>query len=305
MIDQPDYFSSISLLDDYYLNLFGGDRFIATPHSNESEYRISEIDSINSYRGNLEGYRSDQFTQNADLLLAGCSYTYGTGVPESARWGDLFASSIGKHPYTLARPGMSIGSIVEELFLYFRVYGNPKNLVVLFPDPFRLKTPVDGDLITLNEADGRGEYGTISDGDPRKKFTTVATNYSYSYNSGISIIKRPFNVEVISGMDTAVYESIRSIRYLEQYCLASNIKLMWATWRDDFNTFISDNQNTLKFKYYVELPIREINQTANHADCHVDLLEKYPEMFYQAADIYHPGTHQHAHFAREFLAKIL
>ena len=93
-----------------------------------------------TYSLNSKGYRSTEFSKDTDLIFAGCSYTYATGLQDEYIWGNILADSLKMSRSNLGMEGWSTQAIVKNLFAYFEEYGNPKILVCLFPDLQRMMT---------------------------------------------------------------------------------------------------------------------------------------------------------------------
>jgi hypothetical protein len=282
----------------------------------------------NTYRTNYDGYRSNDFLVGTELVSAGCSFTYGSGVPEETIWANVVANSLNVSGSVLARPGASIFSIVEDLFRYFRTYGHPKTVLCLFPDLERLEVPCDGKIIVSPRDNPVVDTVHIMHDDDanRRKY-----------------IKKPFNMHQVTTKDMAIYHSVRSIRMLEQYCNQVNIRLIWGTWNKEFNNlaiemnkykdrkfdnffnFLDSNCYSYKksyskekieifsnFKTYDFCISSHKNVDCNCSNCHDELLQKYGyEQFNMGMDHLvvgvdhaHPGVHMHAHYAESFLAQI-
>jgi hypothetical protein len=96
---------------------------------------------------NTGGFRSDEFrvhssTDKKHVLFAGCSQTYGIGVPRKFTWGQLVYNKLkNKIPTTgffnIGTPGITYLGIAVEIINYISRYGTPDILFVNLPDPFR------------------------------------------------------------------------------------------------------------------------------------------------------------------------
>ena len=307
----------------YLKRLFGGNFLVA------NERPLSKADPVNKYTINSDGYRSKEFSTDDKIVAAGCSFTFGSGVPESAIWPNFLGGKLGTAVPIVASPGASVSFVVEELFSYFNTYGTPETVLCLFPDSGRFEVPCDNKLITNLKADEPKVLTVYT-----KDSTVLASKY----------LKRPYNAEDITTEDMAIYRSIKSIRALEQYCAAANIDLIWGTWDDRFNKLLLElnSIDDFKFKNYFDVinsgcysyikttsdPRTEVfydyetydTCNTNHKKiecdcsfgCHQELLEKYgPEQFnigldylWAGIDNSHPGAHLHAHYAEAFLSEI-
>jgi hypothetical protein len=307
----------------YLKRLFGGN-FLAANYQ-----PLGEADPINKYKINSNGYRSKEFSKDDKIVAAGCSFTFGSGVPESAVWPNFLGEKLNTAIPIVASPGASVSFVVEELFSYFNTYGTPETVLCLFPNPERFDVPCDNKLVTGLEVS-----------QPK----VLVVNASNSTVLASKYLKRPYNAENITTEDMGIYRSIKSIRALEQYCSAANVNLIWGTWNEKFNKLLLELNaiNDFKFKYYFDVinsgcySYKKTNPDAgtevfydykkydtciyNHkkikcdcsSGCHQELLEKYgPEQFHFGLDHQvvgidnsHPGAHLHAHYAEAFLSKI-
>ena len=324
-----------TIVDTYTSELLGG-KFLPKIGPLPEEYSL-DGDSVNTYRMNSHGYRSDEFASGVELLFAGCSVTYGSGVPEKSIWGNYVADTLGVSRFAVAAQGHSVESIVSQLFSYFYEFGNPKILLCLFPDPYRIKYPIDNKVVGIDLDSGQIIKRTKNaDG---QSFSILQTKYNYYYNRDINHVKRPYDASVVVSEDMAIYQNIRSIRMLEQYCKATGITLVWSSWQDHVYDEISaaDNDqivfdNYFSMSKYVAGKYRKETKDAtvsifsnvetydyckdNHLkiecscspSCHRELLEKHgSQNFHNGTDLAdglrhsHPGIHLHAHYAEAFL----
>lgn len=328
--------------NDYLMYLYGGKFFSSSTASDPGP--INTYDSERGIRYNSLGYRSNEFSAGTELLVAGCSYTSATGVPDGGRWGNLLAQRLGTtSASTLASPGISTNRLVDELFTYFSRYGNPKYLTAVFPDPYRVTVPIDGHILTSQK---NGEYGMISTRsyDLSKYFDTVYTNHNYDLVTSTKILKKPILADEAVSIDAALYASIRAIRHLEQYCKSSNIKFIWGTWSrglvelmeyldkyevlrfDSYSRVVSNSlasSVSTELSRYICYPDWETRNSclASHGgvdcaecaltECHQSLFDLYPDHFYIGDDISprgaehsHPGVHVHAHCADAFYGEL-
>jgi hypothetical protein len=66
-----------------------------------------------NYRHNEWGFRSGPIMRECDVAFYGCSQTYGTGIPESTRWGDLVAHQHGLIFNNFGYPGAGTDKILD------------------------------------------------------------------------------------------------------------------------------------------------------------------------------------------------
>jgi hypothetical protein len=316
-----DHEINLDFEEDYHSEIFGGKAFYLSYYLND----YNKIDPLTSYVTNKYGFRSPEFT-SSDILVSGCSFTFGVGVPNEAAWGNVVGAKLGESVASLALPGWSIYQSVDRIFTYFRLYGHPKKLFCLFPDLARLPYVVDNEVL----------------GDKSKK-DHLGVFISYADNSDTSpkFIKKPYDISYISTEENSTYFSIRAIRNLEQYCNSVGIEFLWSTWDKPFTNIanqLKTNEN-FSFNNYFSIYDYDCNyylkgnkinkQTIFNSldeldhcesihrneecfcglDCHLDIIDLYgKESFYIGTDAItngpenaHFGTHMHAHVAEAFL----
>lgn len=254
-------------------------------------------DEHNSYIQNAYGFRSKNFIKDEDLLVAGCSVTYGLGVPEEHTWGSIIAKNNNISTSNLGNPGDSVDGIVSNLFAYFKIFGNPKNLFCLFPDFNRMRLPINSDWFEL-EDDRILHY-------PYWKFKTL----NFGEMPDKKYFKRPFPASEIIPNDIPFSQSVSAIHYLEEYCRSNNINLKWATWdyraqeivslSEAFNNFIEIDGHFCHFPPSPRLPHINFNK------CHTELEEEAGMYFISGSDTKmggngHPGVHSQIHIAETF-----
>ena len=103
------------------------------------------IDIKTLYKINSDGLRSDEFTSSHSgkhVLFAGCSVTFGDGLPLEYIWPYIVYREIGDKEnisgyFNIARPGLTATEIINQIFKYIRLYGNPDVIITAFPDVMR------------------------------------------------------------------------------------------------------------------------------------------------------------------------
>lgn len=293
----------------------------------------SGYDDVQDYTLNSSGYRGPEFIKNVDLLVAGCSFTYGMGVPENGIWGSIIADKLGVTYNNISQNAASIPWIVRQLFAYFHEYGNPKTLLCLFPTLTRTFFPSNAEILISD--DGYLEESTKNLSGDKSIYNTELSHILPS-SQRPKYSKRPHNLEDVVSLDFIIQIAISNIRMLEQYCRSSNIEFYWGTWSDAFSSTMEEPGNLLKlyeFDNYVSMdyPLWKAkpdqmaadvfyknmqdkkscmlnHNNANcdcHVSCHQEYLDKYPDSFYRGTDVLdkHPhfGVHRHIHFAEAFM----
>jgi hypothetical protein len=306
-------------------NIFNGKFFTLGNLGDTRHYK--KIDPINEYKVDKHGFRSELAT--SDILVGGCSLTFGVGVPEEATWGRFVGKALNSSVSSIAVPGASICWIIEQIYIYFKTYGHPKKLFCLFPDLGRLPTIVDGAVLS------RGNAGWVN-GD--LLFTVHVENDDEKEKP--KYLKKPYDVRATTTYENAAYWSVRYIRMLEQYCNTVGIDFIWSTW--DFSEVTADLVTSKEFGFNNYFNVYDFNcnnyrkengidketifksivdrdacrsehldvECSCGLDCHSELLGLYgPKNFYSGTDTLggagsiHPGIHFHAHLAEAFLSQ--
>lgn len=232
---------------------------------------------------NSDGYRSPEFKNNIDILALGCSMTFGVGVNQQAVWPAILSEKINLEYNNLSETGAAPMHIILNAFKYMEKYGNPKNIIAVFPDFNRYRIPLDGKVFKQND-----KTNIIADG--------------FVNHKKPKYFKLPIDPDNIFTDSYTEYLNFAFIKMLEQYCNANKIKLIWTSWikltkvdkkilRDMFNNFYYVGQNA---------EARELSLL----NCHKEYKEKFPDCFNHATDggldDAHFGVHWQVHIAEEF-----
>jgi hypothetical protein len=255
-------------------------------------------DQINEYNLNTMGYRSKEF-KHVPLVTAGCSVTFGVGVPYSGVWSTLLAETLNLEHVNLATPGWSAESIVDNLFRYFYQYGNPKIAVVLFPDTQRATMISDRD------------YSVVSPdmGDPPIKIVESSL-YTTPTKTRPNYSKKPHDLLQFIPPEYGVYSTFKAINSLIIYCKSAGIELFWSTWDPEMDLLVSAAKEDWAADAYSNYVSYSKDPPAT---CHQELLDVFGENFYSGYDgisetdssnKQHPGVHYHVHVCETFYEKI-
>ena len=311
-----NYNLSVEAIDSFFLNEF------------KPPAPIIRGEFAEHYIFNSEGFRSDEFESNPDILFSGCSCTLGAGITLEHLWTKKVSDYFNVKHQNLGVPGSSTMLIVSNLFEYFRRYGNPKILVCLFPDPYRT-------FRIKNYQYGYSKYDNAKNYILSQGQDYIADKNSYYENiqklhiemDGPKILKLPTQIEDIIQPDTSYYLSMMSINILEQYCLSNNIKFIWSTWQgfhmnslkivkkrnpERFPGLIDLNCDRwhVDFDNMIEFHYDSGQANRNEIKCHRDLFELDQELFHIGFDKHygaqgaHWGTHRHRHIADKFIEAI-
>ena len=173
------------------------DNFVS-PHTNhihslDREYAMPDL---LEYSCNKQNFRSTEFCKNTELIVLGCSHTYGIGVPHNLTWPSFAKDLLGiKNAANLGTPASSIARQVRFLSTYIRYYGAPKMVLCTFPE--------------LSRYEHINENGKLLDG------STSRGMQDNSYTA-----------------EQAATQSITALSALEAMCKAGNIVLRWQIWTE-------------------------------------------------------------------------
>lgn len=288
-----------------------GDTNVQAHHDPHNEY------VLNNYL-----HRGPDFKSDIDLLCAGCSLTYGIGVPEAGTWPHQVSKDTGLSYVNLSAPGASVEWIVNSIFSYIHTFGKPNVAVLaLLPDSIRGEIAINSKTTRSSELGPRDLMQSNWD---EKEEICIFTHQSLNFAPEPKLVKQPFPVEYVTSKEEAFRKSIQSIKNLELYCEAADIKLFWGSWSDDFN-YIGEHNPDI-FDNYIDIHgirdwvsySREIPETSedpegifdykiNHDEsdldkygcklewggtdscvcfvkCHEDLLEEHPLSFHLGTD---------------------
>lgn len=264
---------------------------------------------------NIDGHRSPHFIKSVDILGAGCSQTFGTGLPEDNIWLSILAKNNNKTYNNISYRGGSPFFIVENLFKYFKKYGHPKQIFCIFPDFYRIRTYVDKNiLLAATESNLSFAKNTPAQTANARAYTPQKNQNGKITNPIDKYIKIPTAPEKIFSLEFAGMLNLISISMLEQYCRSNNIKLIWTIWSKGEKEFFEYCNEY--FEYYEQasddiLGLSYHTRWFPHTATLEKIKEEYPchseyedEYFHIAKDDQHYGKHWHLHVA-EFFEKFL
>ena len=266
--------------------------------------------SLNSY-----GYRGEEFIENTEMLVLGCSQTYGTGLPYDYTWPSMLAKKLDVNFSNLAKPGESIALQTIRAFYYFQQFGNPKMIVALFPI-YRMPTVyVNGKMEQVH----RGKKDDMRNEDWKK----MIESSDLSGDQFEKYSRAPHVPEEVIPKEMAFFYDSVFIDILRQYCHSNQIKLVWSVWDGSYQDSIYPKINDFYPEHYSEyctidafnfmMPDskqQDFYLESSALDCHQDL--RHDELFYQAADrpvtnedfkkvtFSHWGLHKNIHIAEDF-----
>jgi len=295
--------------------------YVTTAGGPESTLRFNEVDPDNEYSINSWGCRDEDYTSPADVLAAGCSMTFGQGVPVETRWSSVLGSKLNMSVATLAIPGWSTQSSVNAVMSYIKKFGKPKVVALYLPDFFRYDfIASSGNLLPSNQnsREGRTIQSYLAKG------TVLSANQQPTYS------KKPHAISDVFNSESAHFLSGQALRFLVEYCKEAGIQLVYGTWHPAVDEYIKLVKkadaalNNWQDKYvvppeidlsgYVDMEmfypkhIPSLSKTTEYLedlDCHQDLKSQYGTYFDWGTDRdKHIGVHAHAHVAEKFLAAL-
>jgi hypothetical protein len=266
-----------------------------------------------AYQLNNFGYRGKyDIDGTEDVLVLGCSQTYGTGLPLEFTWGDIFANKINKKYALLAEQGDSIQSQVYKAFKYFEEFKNPSVIVGTFPLN-RIEFPYVPNKL--------GKHSPLTTSLNSKDFR-IMKSFGQK-GEPMPIAKMPYNLDEIMPREFYTFYSFMFIQMLEQYCKSHDIMLIWNCYEDEAfidyvkenvpnvlnNYFQIDNGTVFPFfeEEYGEVPTS--NNNCSDECFYFPQYNKdyeYNDLYYRAADAIlgknngHWGIHSNKHLAEAF-----
>jgi hypothetical protein len=222
------------------------------------------------YKFNNYGYRSDDFFRgNTETLYAGCSNTFGAGLPIELVWSNMLMNELGETEYkNIGVCGASFNSIIDNIHAYINDFGKPKKLFVLFPNIERFES--------VREFDGQIFLDSIL--------------YEHKSNEAERTV---YNAVAEGGYMVTLF--VRSVRSLEAYCEAAGIELYWATWEPGLNKTLRAVQGLKRY-----ISIFEDKNSPEFLDFVLKHGDKRHKYWLRAADA-HPGLRDHMLYTRAFL----
>lgn len=261
-------------------------------------------DDRNEYTTNSYGHRSPEFGKQVDMVVTGCSQTYGMGVPDEQVWGKQLADKLGLSYVNLAAPGWSVQTILSSTLAYIEEFGAPKVLVVLLPDFARMLMPIRFDVNRFNT--GREKLRNV------EGVHLEGVNFSSHNAKDVDgprdrYVKKPYDLYEVLPFEVPFFFSAQALAYLISYCKAAGIELIWSSWNARILKFYRDlsleGYSGLDMSGFMDRKIEDWEDFEDTRPCHSDLAAKYGDNFYRAiGSDSHMGIHEHTHLAEEFYA---
>jgi hypothetical protein len=307
VFSDPDFLKDISFLEDVQESFTS----LSIAAAQRSSGARSYGDPINDYNLNTLGYRSSEI-RRVPVVFAGCSVTFGVGVPYEGIWSTIVGEKLGLDYINLSAPGWSIQAIIDNLFKYFYAYGNPEAVFVALPEYNRLVLTSNHDFCRVSGYDKNPPLVRVEHSMLPKTLVRDRPKYS----------KKPYEFTDFITPEYALSQAFRSINSLISYCKGSNIKLVWSTWDNETNEIIKIVRNRFNNTSYSNYVFADCSVFSGYYDrnrtiekdysgCHADYANQYGETFFRGQDrgkdesnhYSHPGIHYHIHLAEAMLEK--
>ncbi len=216
------------------------------------------------YRYNNLNFRSKSFEHlDSDFaLFAGCSISFGQGIPEEYSWPYLLSSRIDTDFANISSLGADAITIVNNVISFIETIKTPQSVMILFPQINRYRY-----------IGGRDK--TIYHSTPISP-SSIKDIYVWA-SEGDNLLR--------------IHDNLKAIRFLEVYCKNKSIDLLWTSWDAEttkfyelfnFNNFIGRINPDDTFK---------ISKDSN------PIVEKYWEW---GRDLSHPGIEAHQAYGSSF-----
>ena len=223
-------------------------------------------DPLISYKLNNYGYRSDDISSDiskSNFLYAGCSNTFGVGVPIESIWSNQLNCFLnGEKFINLGINSGSYKTMVYDVFNYIRSFGKPKGVFLLFPNIER--------QIFFN--------------DKQEKNINIEIKVYRNSSEEDKIL------QVVSEKAN-LFEFYNTVKMLEDYLFELGVPLVWTTWDMSLNKKIIQ-KNT--FKNYVSQDNFEIYNKTQSSPKPEKLDNEY---WHIARDGSHLGSKYHLYYA--------
>jgi hypothetical protein len=191
-----------------------------------------------TYTLNNFGLRCDDFfnpSPEKHILFAGDEITLAQGVDLEKGWANIVYRNLdpaGGNFRNVSHPGSSATKVVTNLFKYFKAFGNPDKLFVLMPEVIR-------------------SIGVIPE---HRVFKPKIYRQNMEITPQLAehnLMAVPYDIPM--ALLTLTY--LQQVRYLEQYCYATGIDLMWSSWDESTNNLLSNYD--LRYFFKVQMPSDE------------------------------------------------
>jgi hypothetical protein len=239
------------------------------------------------YCHNISGRRCDNFskeTAQENFLFAGCSYTYGTGLPYQHTWAYKLNKDLnGENFYNVGMPARNFQVIINDIYTYIRLFGKPKTIFLLLPDLKR------DHVVRLETNLEQGDYYEV--------YPIVSMSFNSKDPENQSSNKKDHQY---LNMEKVYYDFYNTMSQLEDYLESLKIPFLWTTWDELFQKSLAGEKI---FKNYFELDsLEEYVEKNIYPPAELGKNRKY---WLIAADkpYPHPGIMEQQFYASQFFKK--
>jgi hypothetical protein len=283
-------------------------------------------DKYNQYTLNSYNCRGPEFATDVDFIFAGCSQTFGIGVPDDGVWPEFVSKALSGSYVNLSMLGAGMEWITDSIYRYIHTFGSPKRgIMVLAPDMYRVNQMVNGRINRCSDSsihDYLPQYYSETDKDLR-----LITQH-LKHKDSVTFIRKPFEIEDTTIEEESIRRTIKAIKDLEIFCDQIGIPLIWGTWSETLAELASSLPSEYRFGNYIDVGDysweTRLDDTGTTQDyvldkknnmeliCHSEIQEEYHLAFAAGTDRFkfndgqhHIGVHTHIHIADALIQRAL
>lgn len=197
-------------VDNYF---FGSDRGCIDnflPPFKEASIHTPKLSSYYEMEKNNYGFRSDNFSKEdagSNFLFAGCSQTFGVGLPQNLVWAFQLNKMLNKDKFfNVSTPAASATEICYNVMNYIKKFGKPEAIFLLLPN-FERSVSFEKESLKTK----------VSDNDIKHLSKDEYRSFCAQYYIAIS--------------------------QLETMASLLDIKFLWSTWQFDTERVIAQNNH--------------------------------------------------------------
>ena len=279
------------------------DSYFKISYPEREHERVHDVEHGIMVSHNSDGYRSEEFEKDENqenILIAGCSVTYGEGLPYKYTWPNALKDLLpDKKIFNLSSTGRSFYTIIDDIYNYIDIYGKPRIVMILFPEKLRYQE------YAFNKVKQR----MISEND--NSYYKIVKSYSIFEMDGPTkeVLKDDASLKVAKRIfsDTNLDNDFANRVYqLQKYLEAIGVPLIFSSWDVPTENFLWVSKRlsgffpyTQKYKVpYVEKHYGDIDLLDNEMD---------KEIWLEAWDRPkpHPGILLQRSFANAFYSEAI
>lgn len=246
--------------------------------------------------------QNQDLNKNYEFVFSGCSQTHGDHISKPLVkngdhkniWGFQIAKDYNKEALNLGMGGWGAESVLKGLMHHFQKNGNPKVLLVLYPDLGRMES-IDSNKIRMKTK--------LNDVELVQHWFLFPE--SYEKEQKISTI--PHDPSDVIPFTHAVYKNLQSILILNEYCKQNNIYFKYTSWDFSTNIILKALKKLLpEYSNYSEPETINFEKYEfEKLKCHQEIKTIFSDTIWNSgSDNHHMGIHQHIHVAEQFKKEI-